>query len=65
MRLVIAVAMAVILAMACGGGASSPPIKIAPAVTNAPTTEPAAPAASNAPDASAMPKATPGYDYGY
>lgn len=56
MRSLVVLAMALVLVMACGGGASSPPIQVAPAVTSAP---------SAAPDASAMPKSTPGYDYGY
>ena len=56
MRAVLALALVVVLMVACGGGASSPPIKVAPAVTSAPSAEPGA---------SGAPKPTGGYDYGY
>lgn len=53
MRALIALAIAAMLAAACGGGAGSPPIRVAPAVTGGA----GAPAAS--------PAATGGYNYGY
>jgi len=56
MRALVALTLVVVIAMACGGGASSPPIKVAPAVTSAP---------SSAPGAPATPMPTGGYDYGY
>lgn len=59
MRALAALTLAVVaMAVACGGGASQP-IKVAPAVTSAPSAAPAAPGEP------AAPKATPGYDYGY
>lgn len=56
MRTVMALTLVVALAVACGGGSSSPPIQVAPGVTSAPTAAPGAPA-------TAAP--TGGYDYGY
>ncbi len=50
MRALLCLALALTLAMACGGGASTP-IRVAPAVTSAP----------NVP----APSSTGGYDYGY
>ena len=58
MRALVALALVAVIAVGCGGGASSPPIRVAPAVTSTPS---AAPAASGAP---AAPKATDPYDYG-
>lgn len=55
MRALAALALVVVLAVACGGGASQPPIKIAPAVTSTPSAAPGAPTAAP----------TGGYDYGY
>lgn len=52
MRALIVLALAALIAAACGG-ASSPPIQASPAVTSAP----------RAPGAS--PASTGGYDYGY
>lgn len=43
MRFVMALALVVSMVIACGGGSSSPPIKVAPAVTTAPTADPNAP----------------------
>ncbi len=59
MRALAALALVVVLAISCGGGASSPPIRVAPAVTSTPSAAPVAPGAP------ATPKATGGYDYGY
>jgi hypothetical protein len=56
MRVVVALALVVGALIACGGGATSPRIPVAPAVTSAPTADPNAPA---------TPRPTGGYDYGY
>lgn len=56
MRALLALALVVVLMVACGGGASSPPVKVGPGVTSAPSSDPGAPA---------TPKPTGGYDYGY
>lgn len=56
MRALIVLGLSAAIAVACGGGASSPPIQVSPAVTNAPSS-PGAPAAS--------PASTGGYNYGY
>lgn len=66
MRALMALTLVALLAMACGGGASSPPVQVAPAVTATPAAT-AAPAGAPtaAPGAPATPKATGGYDYGY
>lgn len=54
MRAVAALALVVVLMAACGG-ASSPPIQVAPGVTSAPTADPGAAATA---------KPSGGYDYG-
>lgn len=43
MRLLMALALVGATILACGGGSSAPPVKLAPAVTTAPTADPAAP----------------------
>ena len=43
MRLCVALALAVAMTIACGGGSSAPPVQVAPAVTTAPTADPAKP----------------------
>lgn len=58
MRTVIGLVFAVAVVAACGGGASGggygSPIKVSPAVTNAPAASPAGPGSTYSPD-----------DYGY
>ncbi|MBI2324214.1 MAG: hypothetical protein HYU87_04555 [Chloroflexi bacterium] len=56
MRAVAALALVVVLMVACGGGASPSEIRVAPAVTTAPTADP---------NAAGTPKPSGGYDYGY
>jgi hypothetical protein len=65
MRALLALALVAVITVGCGGGASSPPIKVAPAVTSPPTSAPAASGASAAPAAPATAAPTGGYDYGY
>lgn len=55
MRAVAALALVVSMMVACGGGASPSEIRVAPAVTTAPTADPNAPATA---------KPSGGYDYG-
>ncbi len=56
MRAVAAFALMVILIVACGGGARPSEIRVAPAVTTAPTVDP---------NAAATAKPSGGYDYDY